>query len=159
MNIFLIAAFLLLVAGMVGSVIPAMPGALLSLSGVLLYWWSTGFSSPGDLFVVLSVVFSLGAAVFDWVAGALTARAGGASRRSSVAAALAGFLGFFVGGPVGTLVLSTLAVGASEYNRHGRSEDAGRAALYSALGMVASVGLQLAVTISMFLAFVSTLVL
>ena len=37
-----VLAFALLVGGVVGSLVPQVPGALLSLAGVFAYWYATG---------------------------------------------------------------------------------------------------------------------
>ena len=51
-----VLAFVLLVAGVVGSLVPQMPGAPFSVAGVLVYWWGTGFSQPGILLLVVLVL-------------------------------------------------------------------------------------------------------
>ncbi len=53
-----VLAVALLVAGIVGTLIPLVPGGLLSLSGLYLYWWHTGFTEPGP--IALGVLTALG---------------------------------------------------------------------------------------------------
>ncbi|MFW5801117.1 MAG: hypothetical protein ACOCVC_03735, partial [Spirochaeta sp.] len=51
-DVAVVLAFVMLLGGVVGSVLPAVPGAGLSLAGVLLYWWHTGYAEPGTLLLV-----------------------------------------------------------------------------------------------------------
>ena len=99
-----VVAFLLLLAGVAGSLVPALPGAPLSLAGVLVYWWGTGFSEPGPLLVVVLLATGVLAVLADWLGGLVAARVGGASTLSAVAGGLVGLLLLFGVGPVGMLV-------------------------------------------------------
>lgn len=160
MEYFLIIAILLMILGIVGSVIPGLPGVLASMAGVLLYWWSTGYSEPGTVFLVLSIFLGTTAVVLDWVAGAITARAGGASNKTSVAAGIAGFLGFFLlGGPIGVVIASGLTVFAREYMKTGDIQKSRKAGLYSALGIAASVAFQAFVATIILIGFLITLII
>ena len=79
-----------MVGGVVGSVAPVVPSGLLSLAGVGVYWWGSGFSEP-NLLVLSGVLFvALLAVVTDWLSGAVSAKAGGASTRTVVVATLVG---------------------------------------------------------------------
>lgn len=100
----LLLAVVLLLVGVVGSVLPMVPGAPLSLVGVFLYWWSTGFSDPGLVAVFVLTVIGLSAFLADLFGGAITARAGGASHVTTGLAAVVGVVLLFVTGPVGLLV-------------------------------------------------------
>jgi len=73
---FLVAS-VLLVAGVVGSVLPAVPGGLLSTTGVGYYWWAGGDIAP--LAFGLLVVLGLSTVAVDWLGGAVSARVGGAA--------------------------------------------------------------------------------
>lgn len=43
----LVAAVVLVVAGVVGSLVPSVPGPALPLAGDYLHWWATGYAEPG----------------------------------------------------------------------------------------------------------------
>lgn len=144
----------LLVVGVVGSVVPLLPGGLVSLAGVFLYWWSTGYADPGPVALVGLAALSLAAVVVDQFGGALAARAGGASTLTAAAAAVVGLALFFVVGPVGILVGVAGTVFALEYWRHRDAEAGLRTAAYATAGVLASSAAQLLLTGSVLVAFV-----
>lgn len=148
-----VIAVVLLVAGVLASFVPAIPGAALSLAGILLYWWSTGYTDPGTValtgFVLLALV-TLGA---DWFAGALSARAGGASTWTMALAAIAGFILLFIAGPVGILLGIAGTVFLAELYRHGDARRSARAATFATVGVLASTIAQVVLTGLMLVAF------
>ncbi len=83
MDLFFLAAVVLLVGGVVGSVVPLVPGAGLSLAGIYLYWWSSGYATPGPWVLAGFTLVGLAAVVTDQIGGALAAGAGGASTATS----------------------------------------------------------------------------
>ena len=153
-DVYLWAALALLVLGVVGSVVPMLPGPLLSLAGIHLYWWHTGFAAPGLLFVAGATLALLLAVVLDYAGGAISTRAGGASLRASVAAAVAGFVLFFVAGPVGMILGVAGAVFLVEFARENDAEGSARAALYATVGILASSVVQVLFTASVLVGFV-----
>lgn len=154
MELFAALAVLLLLAGVVGSFLPMVPGALLSLAGVTVYWWSTGFSSPGLFSVALMYLTALTALAFDLFAGAVGSKAGGASNKTVHMAAIAGLLFFFVGGPLGTIIGITAVVFLREYLLTGETKGSSKAALYtiaSVLGSALVQGVMTGLTLLIFL--------
>lgn len=154
-----LAAVALLVVGVVGSVTPAVPGALLSLAGVYLYWWHTGFADPGALALAGFTLAGLLAVALDYLAGVVAARAGGASTATAAVAGVAGFLLFFVAGPFGVLLGVAGTVFALEYRRHADARRGVRTAVYTTVGMLGSAVVQVLVTASMLAAFVLVVLL
>lgn len=146
-----IAAVALLVIGVVGSVVPLLPGPLLSLIGVYLYWWQSGYTEPGlVLLATLTLIGGL-AVVADYFAGAVSARAGGASLVTTVFAAVVGVVLFFVTGtgPLGLVIGVVITVFAVELYRHRDPGRSLRTAVYTAVGMLASTVVQFLLTLTM----------
>jgi len=137
-------AFALLVGGVVGSVTPIVPAGLLSLAGVGTYWWATG--EPGPLLLSGLVLLALLALAADWFAGAVAAKAGGASTLTTVVATVLGIAGLAVAGPVGFLLVTGGTVFALELGRGGGLAHSARAAGVTLLGMFASGAFQAALT-------------
>lgn len=148
------AAFLLLLAGVVASVIPVAPAPLLSLSGVILYWWSTGYAKPGAILLVALAVVCLLALVSDLFGDVVTARLGGASTRTAVAAGIVGFALLFVAGPLGVLAGSAVTVFVLEYRRHRDASEGVKATAVYVLGFFASALVQALLLLSVLAAMV-----
>lgn len=148
-----LVALAMVALGVVGSVAPLLPGALLSLAGVYVYWWGTGFAEPSLAVLAAFTLVAVFAAVADYFGGAVAARAGGASTRTMLAAGVVGVTLFLVTGPVGVLVGVAGTVFAVEFQRNRDARRGLRAAAYATLGMLGSVVVQLLVTLSMLAAF------
>jgi hypothetical protein len=134
--VLVVAAFALLVGGVVGSLVPQVPGALLSLSGVLVYWYATGEPGP-MLLTVLALVAAL-TWVVDVVGGAIAARVGGASTLTAALAGLVGIVLFFFTGPLGIILGVTATVFVVEFRRQQDARKGAKAALVTTAGMLAS---------------------
>ena len=144
-----IVALALLVVAVAGSVVPLLPGALLSLVGVLLYWWQSGYAEPGPILLVALVLVGLVGVIADYFAGAVSAAAGGASTVTTALAAIVGVVLFFVAGPLGVVVGVMSTVFAVEFYRHRDPERSLRTAIYAAVGMLASTVIQALLTVTM----------
>jgi len=158
-DIVVIVAFALLVLGVIGSVVPVLPGAPLSLFGVYLYWWTTGYAEPGlPLLVALTVVGALAIAV-DLLAGVVSARASGVSTRLAVLAGVVGGLAFLVAGPIGLVLGVAGTVFIVTLAREGTVRAGGRAAGLTTLGILSSSLVEGLLTGSMLVAMVAIVVL
>lgn len=133
-----VLAFVLLVAGVVGSLIPQMPGAPVSLAGVYLYWFATGTTEPGVFLLAVLTVVGVLTWVVDFVGGAVAARVGGASNTTAVLAGLVGLVLFFVTGPLGIVLGVAATVFAVEFYRQEDARKGLKAALVTTAGMLAS---------------------
>lgn len=140
-------AFGLLVVGVVGSVIPNVPGAVLSLAGVYLYWWNTGFAEPSTPLVAVITVLVVLVVIGGLFEDVIAARFSGASTLSATAAGLVGFVCFFVSGPVGMVVGSAVTVFVLEYRRQRDTKASATAATAVVLATVGSAVVELLVTI------------
>lgn len=147
----LVVAGALLVAGVVASVVPLVPGGLLALAGVGSYWYATG--EPGTIVLVVLVTLCLVTVLLDWLGGAVSARVGGASGRTTAIAAVAAGVLLFVLGPLGALLGIAGTVFALEYYRHGDVQRGARTAAFATVGVLASTAMQLLLTLSILVGF------
>lgn len=99
---YLMAAALILI-GLIGTVLPALPGLPLVFAGMLLAAWAGGFQQVGIPMLVLLGGLTLVSLAIDFWATALGARRVGASRKAIVGAMLGTFAGLFFG-PLGLLL-------------------------------------------------------
>lgn len=144
----------LMIGGLVGSLVPALPGSPLILAGALLYAVITDFDPITGL--RLAILFGLAALAYalEYLSGALGAKKLGGSRWAMVGAFLGGLFGLFFGLP-GLIVGPIVGAVAAEllYRRElGASLKTGvGTALGLLLGLVAK--LSLAVTMVGLFAF------
>ena len=136
----------LVAAGVIGSVLPLVPGGLLSVAGVLVYWWSTGYAEPSVLLVATLVAVGLVATLVDYAGGAVAARAGGASLVTTAVAGGVGLVLLLIAGPIGFLVGLAATVFAVEFAQHADAEAGLRVALYATVGVLASTAVQVLLT-------------
>jgi uncharacterized protein YqgC (DUF456 family) len=150
----LYVTLVLLVAGIVASFVPLVPGGAVSMLGVGYYWYVTG--DPG-----LVALLGLGALalVFDWLAGALAANVGGASLRTTAIAAVVTLPLLLVLGPLGLLIGVAGTVFALEYHRHGDIDLSLRAAAYATVGVLASTAMQVLATGAVLVGFLLAVLL
>ncbi len=88
---------LLIVAGLAGTVLPALPGPALVLAGIALGAWIDGFERVGGLTVGIVAGLAALAWVLDVVAGLMGARRVGASPLALAGAAVGTVVGLFMG--------------------------------------------------------------
>ncbi|MDG5774983.1 DUF456 domain-containing protein [Haloarculaceae archaeon H-GB2-1] len=141
-----VLAFALLLGGVVGSVTPFVPSGLLSVAGVLLYWWHTGYTEPNVLVLVGLVLVGVTATVVDWLAGVVSAKAGGASTTTAILAGVAGLVGLFTLGPLGLLVGTVGTVFLIEYAEHSDARAGLRTAAITTVGLLGSNVVQVVLT-------------
>jgi uncharacterized protein YqgC (DUF456 family) len=147
----------LLTGGVIGSIIPMAPGALISLTGIAAYIF--GSNETSLLFLIFALPTAVFAVIVDWFAGAIAAKYGGASKETSIAAGVAGLLGFlFLGGPLGLVAAVSSTVFLREYLIHGDEKNSGKAAFYATIGVLGSAVVQAMLTASILAAFLLTLV-
>ncbi len=139
--LWLLCAALILV-GLAGTVLPALPGTALVLAGILLGAWIDDFTRVGWLTLTLVTVLAVLAWALDYVAGLMGARKVGASRQALIGAALGTVVGLFMG-LVGVLFMPLVGAAVGEYlarRDHGQALKVGTATwLGMMLGMIAKV--------------------
>ena len=133
---FVLAAVLVLV-GLAGTVLPAIPGALFVFAGLFLAAWADGFAHVGA--VGLTIIGVLGALSFvaDFVASLLGAKRVGASPLALAGAALGGLVGLFLGLP-GLILGPFVGAVGGEFLARGRWAQAGKVGLGTWLGLAAA---------------------
>ena len=82
-----VLSVLLIVVGIAGTVLPALPGPAFVLAGVLLAAWIEGFTRVGVVTVAMVSVLAVMAWILDYAAAMLGAKRAGASRQALAGAA------------------------------------------------------------------------
>jgi uncharacterized protein YqgC (DUF456 family) len=131
----LIAAALLVVVGLAGSALPALPGVPLVFGGLLVAAWADDFQRVGWMTVALLGALTLISFVIDFAAMALGAKRVGATKLAVVGAALGAVAGVFLGIP--GLILGPFAGAvAGEMFSHGEFKRAARAGVATWVGLL-----------------------
>jgi uncharacterized protein YqgC (DUF456 family) len=94
-----VIAALLIVAGLVGTVLPMLPGVPIVFAGMLLAAWADHFAHVGTWTLVVLGVLTLLALAIDFIAGMLGAKRVGASRSALLGALIGSVVGLFFGIP------------------------------------------------------------
>ncbi|MFG1625651.1 DUF456 domain-containing protein [Kribbella sp. NPDC049227] len=116
---------LVIFVGILGIVVPVLPGAILSLAAILV--WALVEKGPTAWVVLSAAVVLIGASqVVKYVVPERQLRESGVPRRSMVVGALLGIVGFFLIPVVGMFVGFPLGVYLSEWQRLRTHADAWR---------------------------------
>jgi uncharacterized protein YqgC (DUF456 family) len=143
-----IVAVLLIVVGVAGTVLPALPGIPLVFGGVLLAAWIDDFQRiPGWVVGVLAVLAVIGVAV-DYLAAAVSARRVGASRQGIVGAAIGTLAGIF-SGLWGLLFMPLVGAAIGEFLAHRDALRAGKVGIATWFGLLIGTAVKLAVAFTM----------
>ena len=114
MNLLLwILVVVLIATGVAGTILPALPGALLVFAGILLGAWIDHFERVSITVVVICGVLTLLAWVTDYAAAMLGAKRAGASRLAVIGAAIGTVAGVFTG-LVGLIFMPLLGAAIGE---------------------------------------------
>jgi uncharacterized protein YqgC (DUF456 family) len=98
-NVILAIAAILVLAGVLGTVLPVLPGALLVFAGLFLAAWAQDFTRVGMWgLAIIGALMALSFAV-DLIASMLGAKRVGASPKALIGAAVGGMAGLFFGLP------------------------------------------------------------
>ena len=144
--LWLLSAALILI-GIAGTVLPALPGTALVLAGIVLGAWIDDFTRVGWFAVAAVTVLAILAWAMDYVAAMLGAKRAGASRQAIVGAALGTVAGVFTG-LVGLLFMPLVGAAVGELIAR---RDANRAAR---VGIATWIGILLGLIAKVVLAFV-----
>jgi uncharacterized protein len=109
-----ILSVLLIVAGLAGTVLPALPGTLLVLGGIVLGAWIDDFTRVSTWTVAFVAALAALAWLLDFVAGLMGAKKAGASRLAIGGAAIGTVVGLFMG-LVGVLFMPLVGAAIGEY--------------------------------------------
>ena len=152
-----IVVVVLVLAGLAGTVLPALPGIPLIFGGVLLAAWIEDFQRiPGWVIGVLAVLAVIGVAV-DYVAAALSARRVGASRQGIIGAAL-GTVAGVVTGLWGLIFMPLVGAAIGEFIAHRDALRAGKVGLATWFGLLVGTAVKIAVAFTMIGVFVAALI-
>lgn len=153
-----VLSVVLIVVGVAGTVLPALPGTALVLAGIVLGAWIDDFTRVGWGVVAAAAVLAVIAWVLDYVAGLLGARKAGASRQAIVGAALGTLAGLFMG-LVGVLFMPLVGAAIGEWLARRDHEQAVKVGVATWLGILAGIVSKVVIAFMMIGLFVAALLI
>ena len=150
---------LLVTVGLAGVVLPALPGSILIVVGLVIAAWADGFTRVGVFTLVVIGLIGAASYAVDFVAAAAGAQRLGASGRAVFGAAVGTLLGLPLGipglilGPLIGAVLGELSVNHRDWRR------AGRVGFAAWIGFAIGTAVKIAMAFSMIAIFLAALFL
>ena len=145
----LVITFLLALVGLIGTVLPVIPGTILIFAGALLYAFVDGFQVVGWPTLVVLGILTVVATTADLWASSVGAKIGGASGWSVVIGLLAGLVGLVVFNLPGAIIGAILGVLLTEIVRLGDWKQALKAGGGWVVGWILSTVVQLGIGLIM----------
>ena len=152
-----IVAIALIVVGVIGTVLPALPGVILVFGGIALAAWIDDFTRIPVWVVLLLGAMTAVAWVVDYAAAAMGAKRVGASKYAIIGALLGTFAGVFTG-LWGLLFMPLVGAAVGEFIAQRDVRRAGTVGLATWLGMLLGTAIKIAIVFTMLGVFVVALV-
>ncbi len=153
-----ILAVILIVVGVAGTVLPALPGTALVLAGIALGAWLDDFTRVKWWVVAIIAVLAVVAWVTDYLATVMGAKKAGASTLAIIGAALGTIVGIFMG-LVGVLFMPFVGAVIGELIAQKSAKQAAKVGLATWLGLLIGTVVKLVLVFMMIGIFVTTLLL
>ena len=130
-----LVAAALIVAGLAGTVLPALPGIPLVFAGLVVGAWADDFQRVGWITLSVLGLLALASLAIDFAATAMGAKRVGATRKAIVGAAFGTLLGLFAGIP-GLIIGPFIGAIAGEMLSHGEWRRATSAGVGTWVGLL-----------------------
>lgn len=118
MSQIMIETAIIMGVGLLGALLPLVPGPPLVWLGALYYAWRTGWMEVGWPSLTLLLILGVIGGTADWWMAYLGASKGGASGWATLASIVGGIVGFVLLSVPGALIGSIAAIGVVEFGRH-----------------------------------------
>jgi uncharacterized protein len=151
-----ILAIALIVIGVIGTVLPILPGTILIFAGILLAGWADDFTRVSPWLVGVTAVLTVVSIVADYLAAMLGARRLGASREAILGAAVGTILGVLTGF-WGLVFMPLLGAAVGELIALSGLRRAGQVALGTWIGLMIGMAVKIAIAFAMIGLFVAAL--
>ncbi len=100
----LVIAIIMFLIGLIGTILPALPGVLLIFGGMLVYGFMTGFASLSIWFFVMQLLVMAVIFIVDFIASVVSTKKYGGSKQAAFGAAVGTILGVIILGPLGIII-------------------------------------------------------
>lgn len=149
----LILSIILFIAGLLGTILPVLPGAVLIYAGMLLYGLMTKFVTLDATFFLLQGLVLVITFVIDFLASAVGTKRFNGSKQAAWGAIIGSILGLIFMGPLGIAIGPFLGAVAAELLRGIQIKQAIRVGFGTLLGMLGGTVLKLGAEVLMIVYF------
>ncbi|MEB2317463.1 MAG: DUF456 domain-containing protein [Pseudomonadota bacterium] len=146
----------LIVVGVLGAVVPILPGAVFVFAGIALGAWIDDFTRVSGTVVIIAAVLMALAWIVDYLSAMLGAQRVGASRQAVIGALIGTVAGVFTG-LVGVLFLPLVGAAVGEFIAVRDVPRAGTVGVATWIGMIVGIAVKLALSFMMIGLFVFAL--
>ncbi len=150
-------ALVIMLIGLLGNILPALPGTPLVLVGAVAHRLYFGATSASNLVMVILVLLALVALLLDFLATMLGAKKFGATWRGAIGAVIGGVIGLFFSLP--GIILGPF-IGATLFELLGRKElkPAAKAGLGAVVGLLLGVVGKCSISVMMIALFATNVI-
>ena len=152
-----VIAVAMIATGIIGTVLPALPGVLLVLGGMVLAAWIDDFTRIGVWTLGIAAALAVAGVAIDLACQVLFAKRAGASRLGLVGAAIGTLAGVF-SELVGLLFFPLLGAAIGEFIAHRDALRAGQVGLATWIGLLVGTVAKLAIVFAMVGMFLAALI-
>ena len=148
-----VLATLIIIIGLAGTIVPALPGVPMVFAGLLLAAWAGDFQAVGWTTIIILGVLTAVTLLIDLLAAAFGTKRAGASPRAFWGATLGAIVGIFFGLP-GIILGPFIGAVAAELSGGQDMRQAGRSGYGAWIGVVLGTAAKLAIAFMMIGIFV-----
>ncbi len=150
-------AVILMLAGLAGTIYPALPGLLLLAGGMLLAAWLGDFALVGMWPLIVIAVLALLGMEVENLAGFFGAQKSGASKQALIGAFAGGLAGMFLG-LIGAIVGPIIGAMLGEWQARRSLPQAGKGGIATFIGFLAGTAVKIACAFAMLAVFGAALI-
>lgn len=145
------------IIGIIGTILPALPGVVLIFGGMLVYGFMTNFEGLSIWFFVIQLLAMAVIFVMDFIASAVSTKNYGGSKQATFGAAVGTIFGIIVLGPLGIIIGPFAGSVAAEILLGKEIKQAIRVGFGSIVGVVGGTIFKLVAEITMIIYFIMSI--
>ena len=152
-----ILSAVLIAVGMLGVILPVLPGIPVAFAGMLMAAWLGGFEKISVFTVIGLGLLTAASVAVDFFAGLIGAKRAGASKMAMLGGAIGGVLGFIVLNFIGLIIGPFIGVMAVEMASGKSAREAGKIGVGAWIGMAVGLALKVGLAFTLLGIFVFSL--
>lgn len=152
-TIMLTLAIILCVIGIIGTIVPFLPGVALIFTVITAYGWWEGFNLINFNYLIILAVLTLLSVLINYLSTVMGAKYFGSTKAGLVGALLGTFAGIFFFPPLGILLGPLAGAFIGEYISEQNVQSSFKAGVGAVIGMFTGMFFQFALALGFFISF------